>query len=366
MRLGLVIYGSLDTVSGGYLYDRMLAAHLRQCGDEVDIISVPWRSYGQHLADNFSSTLLRRLRDGRYDVLLQDELNHPSLFILNRRLAGATSRSPRPAPMVSIVHHLRSSESRPAFQNILYRFVERRYLSSVDGFIFNSRATKGAVERLAGNHRPSVVAYPAGDRFGPPLEPDRICKRATRLGPLKLLFVGNIIPRKGLLTLLDALAQISDGWELNVVGSLDFDRNYAEIIRRRAAEMRLVRFSKPDRSNMLTDSELAAELTESHVLVVPSSYEGFGIVYLEGMGFGLPAIATTAGAAGEIITHGRDGFLIDPNESAALAQYIQTLIEDRSLLLNMSLAARERYSQHPTWAQSAGQIRGFLQKIVSH
>jgi glycosyltransferase involved in cell wall biosynthesis len=267
--------------------------------------------------------------------------------------------------MISIVHHLRSSESRPAFQNILYRFVERQYLSSVDGFIFNSRATKDAVERLAGNHHPSVVAYPAGDHFSPPLEPGRIRERATRPGPLRLLFVGNIIPRKGLHTLLDALAQIRDGWELNVVGNLDFDRNYAEIIRRRAAEMRPVRFSKPDRSNMLTDSELAAQLADSHMLVVPSSYEGFGIVYLEGMGFGLPAIATTAGAAGEIITHGRDGFLIAPNDSAALAQYIQRLIDDRPLLLSMSLAARERYLQHPTWEQSAERIRAFLQKIVA-
>ncbi|MEK6574435.1 MAG: glycosyltransferase, partial [Chloroflexota bacterium] len=239
MRPGLVIYGSLDTVSGGYLYDRMLVAHLRQCGDEVDIISIPWRNYGQHLADNFSSTLLRRLRDGRYDVLLQDELNHPSLFLVNR-IIGATRRSPLRTPIFSIVHHLRSGEHRPAWKNTLYRFVERQYLSSVDGFIFNSRTTKDAVERLAGDHRPSIVAYPAGDHFSPPLEPGRIRERATRPGPLRLLFVGNIIPRKGLHTLLDALAQIRDGWELNVVGSAEVDRGYVTEVQRRIANLGLL------------------------------------------------------------------------------------------------------------------------------
>ncbi|MEK7808672.1 MAG: glycosyltransferase family 1 protein, partial [Chloroflexota bacterium] len=37
MRIGLIIYNSLDTISGGYLYDRKLVEHLRKCGDEVEI-----------------------------------------------------------------------------------------------------------------------------------------------------------------------------------------------------------------------------------------------------------------------------------------------------------------------------------------
>ena len=65
----------------------------------------------------------------------------------------------------------------------------------------------------------------------------------------------------------------------------------------------------------LDNAPLIELLKQSHVLVVPSSYEGFGIVYLEGMGFGLPAIGTTAGAAGEIITHGENGYLIQPDDA---------------------------------------------------
>ena len=86
MRIGLIIYGSLETLTGGYLYDRLLVDHLRRQGDQVDIISLPWRTYGRHLGDNFSRDLWRRLRHAPFDALLQDELNHPSLFWLNRRL----------------------------------------------------------------------------------------------------------------------------------------------------------------------------------------------------------------------------------------------------------------------------------------
>ena len=97
---------------------------------------------------------------------------------------------------------------------------------------------------------------------------------------------------------------------------------------------------------------------------MPSSYEGFGIVYLEGMHFGLPAIASTAGAAQEIITHGQNGFLVAPGDAAALAQCLKTLMKDRQLLLKMSLAAQRRAAAHPTWNESAARVRGFLQGLL--
>jgi glycosyltransferase involved in cell wall biosynthesis len=110
---------------------------------------------------------------------------------------------------------------------------------------------------------------------------------------------------------------------------------------------------------------LAARLRDHQLLVVPSTYEGYGIVYLEGMSFGLPAIATTAGAAVEIITPDVDGYLIPPGDAAALAGRLDRLAQDRSLLREMSLAARQRYLAQPTWEQTAGQIRAFLLSQVN-
>jgi hypothetical protein len=125
MRIALLIYGSLDIVSGGYLYDRKIVEYLRSQGDQVEVISLPWRSYVKHLRDNFSQDLLRRLEQLSVDFLLQDELNHPSLFWLNRQLRPKVYY-----PILAIVHHLRSSESRPAWQNSLYRQIELRYLEA--------------------------------------------------------------------------------------------------------------------------------------------------------------------------------------------------------------------------------------------
>ena len=177
MNIGLIIYGSIDTLSGGYLYDRKLVEYLRSKGDTVKIISLPWRNYAAHLVDNLHFRFPSDL-----DILIQDELNHPSLFIANRRR--------HPYPIVSLVHHLRSSEYRPGWQNVLYRWVERNYLRSVDGLIFNSKTTKKVVQQLLDPGKPSVLAYPPTDRFGSPIPEKENRERAGNSDKLRIFFLG--------------------------------------------------------------------------------------------------------------------------------------------------------------------------------
>ncbi len=350
MHIGLIIYGSLDILSGGYLYDRKLVEYLRGQGDSVEIISVPWRNYAAHLTDNFHCRLPINL-----DILIQDELNHPSLILANR--------GKHPYPIISLVHHLRCSELRPKWQNAFYRFIEKQYLRSVDGFILNSETTQAAVTSLLKSDTPNIVAYPPTDRFNPAISEDEIIQRAQS-HPLRILFLGNVIPRKGLHTLLDALLILHpSSLILDVVGSLTSESEYAKQMQEFIAANHLSSFVFLHGS--LDKEPLIEKLKQSHILVVPSSYEGFGIVYLEGMGFGLPAIGTTAGAAGEIIEHGQTGYLIAPGDSKSLADHIQSLTEDRGLLTRLSLQARERYAHQPSWEETAKNIREFLYFIVN-
>lgn len=358
MKVGLIIYGSLERLSGGYLYDRKLVEHLRAQGDQVEVIALPWRNYTLHLADNLSQALLRRLAGLEVDVLLQDELNHPSLFLLNRLLRQRASY-----PLVAIVHHLRASEAHPAWANAVYARVEGAFLRSVDGWLCNSRATLAAVKALPGEaalvQARSLVAPPGGDRLRPDVQPEAIARRAWKPGPLRLLYVGNVIPRKGLHTLLAALRRLPrDDCQLEIVGSLEAAPGYARRLRQEVAASGLeawVHFS-----GVLDDEALRQRLMDAHLLAMPSSYEGFGIAYLEGMGFGLPAVAGARGGAGELITHGVDGFLVAPQDDWELARGLHALHADRQRLVTMGLAALRRYAAHPTWEQSAASARQFL------
>ena len=120
MHIGLLIYGSLDTLTGGYLYNRLMVEAWRANGHKVTLFSLPWRNDVSHLTDNFRYTFFRRLQAARLDVLIQDELCHPSLLWLN-----GTLRRHAPYPILSLVHLVKASERRPPWQNHLYRRLEQ-------------------------------------------------------------------------------------------------------------------------------------------------------------------------------------------------------------------------------------------------
>jgi glycosyltransferase involved in cell wall biosynthesis len=250
---------------------------------------------------------------------------------------------------------------RPKWQNDIYRIIEKEYLQGVDGFIFNSKTTKSAVGDLIGNDKPSVVAYPPTDRLEDGITKSEIAERA-KSDKFRIVFLGNVTFRKGLHTLLRAVKDLNLNIQVDVIGNMTSEPLYADDME---TYVRTRDLKSCVTFHLSLDNEpLIDKLRNAHVLVVPSSYEGFGIVYLEGMGFGLPAIGTTAGAAGEIITHGEDGYLIGPDDANALAKHLNDLITDRELLLKMSLNAINRYQSQPKWDETAKSIREFLSVIA--
>ena len=397
MRLAFVVYGSLDEQSGGFRYDRRLVDHLRERGHEVDVVSIPWSSYGSALTHNFWTGLPSRLSG--YDAVLEDELCHPSLVGVNRRVD---------APIVSIVHHLRSSEPRSRWLTAAYRAVERRYLRGVDGVVCNGETTRATVGALA--DLPAVVAPPAGDRFVSVGSTGTVCEdggsadegnfsddrsdasedgdsgdgrnasedgdssgdtpvgRSFRIRepdpskPLRLLFLGNLEPRKGAHTLLEGLARVAGDWRLTVVGGVS-DPEYGRRLRGRVGSLDL-----DDRvtfTGRLPDDVVADHLARSHLLAVPSLYEGLGLVYLEAMAFGVPALATTAGGAREVVSHGESGVLVPPDDPSAVADAVRRLLDDRDRLAAMSATARAQFEAHPGWDDAAADVEALLDEVVS-
>lgn len=348
MHIGLVVPGDLSTATGGFVYDRQLADHLRRQGDTVEVIQLPGRSYARRLAANLDPRVGRRL-DRPVDLLVEDELCHPSLL---------WDRRPD-VPRVALVHHLLSSEPRRLAP--VYRLAERRYLQGIHGVVCSSETTSGTVKALV-DKTSVLVARPAGDRLDPDLTPGAVEARAREPGPLRVIFLGRVTPRKGLEPLVRGLAQLPAGtWRLVAIGDLTADRGYAKRVRRLAHERGVG--SNVRLAGQLPDAAVADELARSHLLAVPSRYEGFGIAYLEGMGFGLPALATKAGGAGEVVTEGVTGWLVPPDDPWAVAAAVGTVLDDRERLASMGCAALARYDAHPSWADTAEQIRSYLERL---
>ena len=357
MRVGLLIYGDLDSQSGGYLYDRKLLAYLQQQGDTTEIISLPHRSYWRELCARHR---VADLIGTNLDVLIEDELVHPSVFRMNNLLKQKTG-----IPIIGLVHLFSGYARQSCSREWLYRQIERRYIQSLDGLILNSQNSLQQAKEMVGSDRlpPHVVAVPAGNNFAN-IELLEKTRADTTSIPLKLLFVGNVIRQKGLHVLLKALHSLPvTDFHLTVAGRLDMEPEYVAQIKNTIHKLQLQ--NQVSLTGHLHSEQLAGVYQSHHLFVLPSVNEAYGIVYVEAQQFGLPAIGTTAGGAGEIIRHAYNGYLIKPDDSTALAGLLTSIHQDRELLKTLGVNALKSYRQHPVWEDTGKTIRRFLLERVS-
>ncbi|QZY00793.1 glycosyltransferase family 4 protein [Halobaculum rubrum] len=351
LAVALVVPGDPATTSGGFRYDRRLVAGLRATGATVRVFSVPWRRYPLAVLDapGLATGVPDRLRDA--DVVVVDELAHASTWGLVRRLRrGGT-------PVVALVHHLRRAEG-DRLAPVAAR-LERLFLAGSSAAVCVSDPTERDVRSLVDGIR-THVAPPPADQFDPAVVPADVDRRA-REDPFRIVSLGSLVPRKGHPTLLRAVAGADADWRLAVVGP-EPDPGHAREVRAIAADLGVadcVSFR-----GKLSTADLAAVLRESHVLAVPSEHEGFGMAYLEGMGFGLPAIASAAGGASSIVTEGENGFLVDPGDVGGVREALSALTGDRDRLARMGTAALRRFDAHPDWADTVAGVRDFLAEVA--
>ena len=358
MHIGLIIYGSLDTLTGGWIYDRLLVEHLQAQGHTMEVISLKQHHYVRNLADNFSRPLYRRLVNHHCQLLLEDALIHPSLVGLNHRI-----KRRRNCPVVAIVHQVLCRQPLAGFQQLFYQTVERSYFRAVDGFIFNSETTRTNVTSLVDRQQPSLVAYPGGDRLGCLSSDAAIASKCCQEGPLRLISIGNLTPNKGVLPLITGLSRLPPAtWHLSLVGSLTMDRIHVRKVRALIARLGIE--EQIDIPGPLDGADLVRRLNASHVFVLPFSYEGFGIACLEAMAWGLPVVGSSEGALREFVADGVNGVLVAPGDIAAFAQQIHRLHTHRNLLARYGQAAFDTFASRPGWQDSLRKIHSFLLSIA--
>jgi len=154
--------------------------------------------------------------------------------------------------------------------------------------------------------------------------------------PLRLLFVGSVVERKGIFDLLEALASIPGGTAcLDIVGG-------GKIAEAQEAAERLGIADRVRIWGPLEGDPLLAAYRSAEVLVLPSYHEGVPLVVLEAMASGLGVIATPVGGIPDVLTDGQDALLVPPGDVKALATAIRRLAADRRLLHDIALAGQQR------------------------
>ncbi|NNE37384.1 MAG: glycosyltransferase family 4 protein [Gammaproteobacteria bacterium] len=350
MRIGFLIYGDINTISGGYLYDRKLIEYCEKQGDEVSIISLCRENYFQSVV---SKPLAGFINARDYDVIIEDELAYPSLHRINNTLK-------KQVPVITLVHLFHSFSMQPGYINWLYQIFEKKYLSTVDGLILNSKSTYDQARQLMGEKLARhVIAYPAGDNFDQKTSENTQTPIYNHKDTLNILYIGNVIKQKGLHVLLRSLTLLDkNSFKLTITGNTDMEPGYTQSIQNLIQTNQLS--NQVEFTGQLPVETLPETYNKHHVMVLPSQNEAFGIVYLEAMQFGLPVIGTTSGGAKEIIQHGINGYLVNPEDAKMIAQYIQHWIDEPETVSTMGDNARRSYHQHPTWDNTGQNIREFI------
>jgi glycosyltransferase involved in cell wall biosynthesis/GT2 family glycosyltransferase len=164
---------------------------------------------------------------------------------------------------------------------------------------------------------------------------------------LRFLFVGRLESRKGIDTLLAAAPAVLRRFpasRLDIVGddSIEGGKYKADFLARGDLEDLAGRVTFHGR---VDEEILRARYRDCDVLVAPSRYESFGLIYVEGMIFGKPVIGGRAGGGPEVIEEGLTGLTVPPGDAEALAEAMTRLASDAGLRRAMGDAGRRRYKE---------------------
>lgn len=237
---------------------------------------------------------------------------------------------------------------KPLSREIIYKTKRNLmlffYLHSADVIIVNSNYLKNYLTKLFMiSSRKINIVHPAGNVI-----PRTVEANSTReSGYLRILSVGNIRYIKGQKVLIEAFNKLKNNkFKAHLVGGTK-DRLYRDELYRLISQ-----YGMKDHVRLcgfLDKSALYDLYSKADIFVLPSLYEAYGMVLHEAMAFGLPIIASDVGGVSELISDGKEGFLVHPGDPEALSERLHKLLTNPKIRKEMSEKGKTRYSKLPNW-----------------
>ncbi len=174
----------------------------------------------------------------------------------------------------------------------------------------------------------------------------------------RILYLAHLTSRKGLDTVIEALPTI---WsrhptiEVVVAGKTTDDTQRLRQAAFRASQGHALRWL-PD----ISEGEKADLLASSSVVIYPSRFESFGIVFLEAWTFAVPVVGCRAGAVPDVVEDGVTGLLIPPGDALSLADSLSRLLENPEEARRLGAEGQRRVRERHTWTAVALRAREAL------
>jgi glycosyltransferase involved in cell wall biosynthesis len=172
----------------------------------------------------------------------------------------------------------------------------------------------------------------------------------------EVLFAGSVSLRKGVPYLLEAFAKVRHPHKrLRFVGAISEEiRPILEHLPKEHVEF----------LGAMPQPQLASWMQKSHVLVLPSIEDGFGMVLSQAMATGCPVIASTNTGGPDIVTDEKEGFVVPIRDPEALTDRMQQLVDDPDLRQRMSEASLQRVKSLGGWTDYGDQWERLLRDLT--
>src|SRR6056297_274180 len=168
--------------------------------------------------------------------------------------------------------------------------------------------------------------------------------------PPRVVFVSNLIGRKGVGELVSAVDQLLSRTDHAVAVDIAGDGPLAERVERLAADTASVTYH-----GYVSESEKRALLRDGSVFVLPTYAEGLPIALLEGMAAGNAVVSTPVGAIPDVIDD-ESGVLVPPGDEGALTAALDSVLSSPERLTEMGRANRRRIEEHYTWERTIDEL----------
>ena len=373
-------------ITGGEIYNSKLYNYLQRNFPLVENISwepKPHRSKLQFLVNSIIQNLsfLKILKDiNGKTVIIEDISGCESLFLFNllttylRRVLG------KDVFLMPVVTHTYAPLIDNGIKRQIRSLQEWIFINSSDAIIVISEFTKVTVESILSGHKDIIIAYPGlnvspqnndsqnNDSLNNPdlNKPSSHGDTGIVKDPLSihLLFVGYVIPRKGVDVLIKSLEILikTYGFEnviLHIAGDLERDPVFSKEIKDYCCSVGLEK--NVWIYGRVSDKKLDELYNLSDIFVFPSLWEGFGMVLIEAMHNRLPIVTTDAGAIPYLVKDGINGFVVPAGDAKRLAQAMHKLIESPELRRQIGENNYQLASKF-TWDESFTGIKAFLDR----
>mgnify|MGYP000616119900 CR=1 FL=1 len=182
-----------------------------------------------------------------------------------------------------------------------------------------------------------------------------------------VLFVGTVMPRKGVVELVRAMAtavtHTNDNRDVKllIVGEADLDPAYTDRVQRTIRDAGMQ--SHVEITGFVSEADLRALYALADVFVLPSREEGFGMTVVEAMAAGTPIVATRVGSVPNVVEPGQHGFVVAPGNIAELADGIERLLENTEARNHMGDRARQRAEAY-SWRSITNEFTSIYERVA--